>query len=69
MVNIVLNEENNTVEIPYSSAGDEQTISIKNIEDAAKIILAVKNLMLFSGEAICLEVKHTNGIYVTIERW
>jgi len=69
MVRIELNERDNTCEIEYSSAGDFKPIKINNIEDAKNLILAIKQVTLLSGEAVCLEIKDINGYYTEIDRW
>jgi len=69
MVNVILNERDNTVEIPYSCAGPEKIIKIKDTKDMLELILAIKDLTLLSGERICLETKDIHGIYTEHERW
>jgi hypothetical protein len=69
MVNIVLDELHNICVIDYSSAGDFKPIKINNVKDAKDLILAIKQITMISGEAICLEIKDINGHYTEIERW
>lgn len=69
MINIIIDERDNTVIIPYSCAGEEKIIKINNSLDARELILAIKKISLMSGEAICLEVKNIYGLYTEIDRW